>query len=156
MAQQEGMIRHRPLGTQGRGAMATLDSAAPNSAVRGGWLNPGPQLSTPQVFKYERPEDGDGPLHLVRMAKSDLAATLVQVVKEGGETHLHSHANLDGFYFVLRGRARFHGEGEVVIAELGPHEGVVIPRGCKYWFESASEQPLELLQVSAFAGPRTP
>jgi mannose-6-phosphate isomerase-like protein (cupin superfamily) len=123
---------------------------AVDNAARGGWLRPGPQLSEPQVFKYERP-DVDDPLRLVRMAKSDTAATLVQVINEGGETHLHSHAAIDGFYFVLGGRAQFYGEGDVMLADLGQFEGIVIPRGCKYWFKSASEQPLELLQVSAFA-----
>ncbi len=28
-------------------------------------------------------------------------------------------------------------------------EGIMIPRGFKYWFESASEEPLEILRVAA-------
>lgn len=30
-------------------------------------------------------------------------------------------------------------------------EGILIPRGFKYWFESAGEEALELLQFEAFA-----
>lgn len=119
------------------------------SPVRTG-LGPGPQLSEPAVFKYERPP-GEDPVYIVWGAKSDLATSFFQVVRQGGETHLHSHPKIDGFYFVLSGRARFHGEGDVVFAELGLHEGILIPRGCKYWFESISDEPLEFLQISAFA-----
>ena len=36
-----------------------------------------------------------------------------------------------------------------MIAELGPREGIHIPRGFYYWFESASDEVLELLQVEA-------
>jgi mannose-6-phosphate isomerase-like protein (cupin superfamily) len=50
---------------------------------------------------------------------------------------------------VLKGRARFYGEGDELIAELGPHDGILLPRHFKYWFESASEETLELLQVEA-------
>jgi hypothetical protein len=32
---------------------------------------------------------------------------------------------------------------------MGPHEGIHIPRGFYYWFESAGEEQLELLQVEA-------
>lgn len=119
------------------------------SPVRTG-LGPGPQLSEPEVFSYKRPE-GEDPVAIVWGVKSDLVTTFVQIVREGGETHLHSHPKIDGFYFVLRGRARFHGEGDVVFADLGPDEGIIIPRGCKYWFESTSDAPLEMLQMSAFA-----
>jgi hypothetical protein len=34
-----------------------------------------------------------------------------------------------------------------VFAELGPNEGVLIPRGVKYWFERTGDEPLEILQV---------
>jgi mannose-6-phosphate isomerase-like protein (cupin superfamily) len=62
---------------------------------------------------------------------------------------------MDGMWMVLTGRARFYGEGDEVIGEFGPLEGVYIPRDVKYWFESASEdEPLQLLQVEAFAHDR--
>jgi mannose-6-phosphate isomerase-like protein (cupin superfamily) len=72
---------------------------------------------------------------------------MVQVLAEGGENNLHSHATLDGFWFVLKGRVRFYSDFTTVAAELGPLEGILVPRGAKYWFESASKEPLELLQV---------
>ena len=36
-----------------------------------------------------------------------------------------------------------------VLAELGKHEGIHIPRGFYYWFESCSDEVLELMQVEA-------
>jgi hypothetical protein len=50
---------------------------------------------------------------------------------------------------VLAGRARFYGEGDAPIAELGPYEGILIPRGFRYWFENAGEDVLVLHQVES-------
>lgn len=101
-----------------------------------------------QVFKYERPNltRGKG---VVRLCNSDILNAHVQVLKEGGENNLHSHSATDQFYVVLAGRIRFYGEGDVVLAELGRHEGIFVPRGFKYWFESASDEPLEVLRGAA-------
>ena len=43
----------------------------------------------------------------------------------------------------------FYGEDDAVLGEFGKHEGVMIPRNVKYWFESVGAEPLELLQVEA-------
>ncbi|SRR5579884_3651111 len=104
----------------------------------------------PQVFKYERPPLDRGKV-VLRLARSDIMRANMQVLQEGGENNLHAHPNSDGFWLVLGGRVRFYGEGDVLIAELGQHEGLLMPRGYKYWFESASDEPLEILQVSASA-----
>ena len=57
----------------------------------------------------------------------------------------------DGFWFVLGGLVRFYGEGDKVLAELGKHEGVLIPRGFPYWFENAGDEPLEILRLGSSA-----
>lgn len=102
----------------------------------------------PVTFKYEKPEL-QKPKTIVWLARTDRLIADVQVLTEGGETNLHSHSHLDGFWFVLSGRATFYGEGDVVLADLGPREGVLLPRGTKYWFESSSPEHLELLQIEA-------
>lgn len=107
------------------------------------------EVGQPQVFTYQLP-DLDRGKGIVWLARTDILRAGVQVVKEGGENNLHSHSGNDGFWFALSGRVRFYGEGDAVIAELGKHEGIVIPRGFKYWFESAGEAPLEILHGSAF------
>jgi len=102
----------------------------------------------PTVFKYTTPQT-EKPKTIVRLCRSDLLYSSVQVLKEGGENNLHAHNAQNGFWFVLSGKVRFYGEGDKVIAELGPREGIHIPRGFYYWFESASDEVLELLQVEA-------
>lgn len=102
----------------------------------------------PTVFKYTTPQT-EKPKTIVRLCRSDLLYSSVQVLKEGGENNLHAHNAQNGFWFVLSGKVRFYGEGDKVLAELGPREGIHIPRGFYYWFESAGDEVLELLQVEA-------
>jgi len=74
----------------------------------------------------------------------------IQIIEDGGDNNLHSHAAMDGLWFVLSGQARFHGTKEnVMIAELGPHQAIFIPRDFPYWFEKIGDERLELLQVEA-------
>jgi mannose-6-phosphate isomerase-like protein (cupin superfamily) len=110
---------------------------------------------TPQatVFSYakEEPKRNKGVQFLCR---SDIIVSAVQVVKQGGETNLHSHRLLDGVWFVLKGRARFYTVDNELVADLGPHEGILVPRGYPYWFERGEgPDDLEILQVEASAKP---
>jgi len=104
-----------------------------------------------KTFRYEKPATIDGDKMIVDLAGSDIIRGRVQVVRKGGENNLHSHEGMDGFWLVLSGRVRFYGPGDEVIGEFGRHEGILIPRGEAYWFESADEsQDLELLQMAGF------
>jgi len=112
---------------------------------------PGAEPAAPQaqVFRFhELPDLPKGKAH-VRLAQTDLLRGKVQVLKHGGENNLHAHLRSDGFWFVLAGRARFYTEGDALVADLGPREGVLIPRGFKYWFEQAGDETLQILQVHA-------
>jgi mannose-6-phosphate isomerase-like protein (cupin superfamily) len=101
-----------------------------------------------KVFKYQRPEF-EGVKKSMLMCDSDLMRVHVQVVKSGGENNLHTHTGEDAFWLVLNGAVKFYGEGDKVIAELKKQGGILIPRGFSYWFESASDEPLEILRVAA-------
>jgi mannose-6-phosphate isomerase-like protein (cupin superfamily) len=105
-----------------------------------------------QVFKYLRPEITSGK-GFVRLCQTAYLGASVQVVAQGGENNLHFHRYQDGFFMVLAGRVRFYGDGDRLIADLGPNEGILIPHDFKYWFESAGEQNLELIQVEASSRP---
>lgn len=84
------------------------------------------------------------------LSRTDRVVAAVQVIKSGGENNLHSHRHLDGVWTVLAGRAKFYGPGDVIMADLGPFEGILIPRGVQYWFESGDEsQVLVIHQVEA-------
>ena len=101
-----------------------------------------------KVVKYKRPDEIAAKL-LVPLAHSDIMFCAVQVLRDGGENNLHSHAAMDGLWFVLSGKVRFYGKDHEVIGEFGKHEGVFIPRDVPYWFESVGDEVLELLQVEA-------
>ena len=104
-----------------------------------------------RAFKYVKPEFKPGhPTSVVSLARTNRMWARVQVHSKGGEIGLHAHKHLDGFWMVVKGRARFYTEGDVVIAEAGPLEGVLLPRGYKYWFEKISDEDLEILQVESF------
>lgn len=103
-----------------------------------------------QVITYQRPTLKDNQPKTVKMlARTDRAFFAVQLVRKGGENNLHSHAHVDGFWFVLSGRARFYTTDDELVGECGPLEGVLIPRGYPYWFESCSADDLEILQFEA-------
>ncbi len=91
---------------------------------------------------------------LVTGADSTLLGLGMQVVLEGGETNRHAHTGQDAAWLVLEGRARFYGKTDNDVFELDPLEGIFIPDGQDYWFESASEKPLKILRMSA-RDPRT-
>ncbi len=103
----------------------------------------------PQAFNYEPPTDDAGRT-VMWLARTDMLFADVQILKEGGgETNMHSHPHLDGFWFVLSGRVRFYGEGDKLLGDLGKYQGVMLPRGTKYWFERVGPEPLEILQIEA-------
>lgn len=109
-----------------------------------------------QPFKYQRPASSK-PKDIVQFpALEDIQANkvrlMVQVVREGGENNLHSHSRQHAFWFVLGGTARFY-DAEDKPFEIGEQEGIIVPAGTRYWFESAGgDTPLEILQISAFEG----
>ena len=102
------------------------------------------------LFSYRKPETLKGGKAIVQLAESDIIRGRVQIVREGGENNLHSHTGMDGFWMVLRGRVKFYGPGDELLAELSQHEGILLPRGTEYWFESSGDEDLELLQMAAF------
>ncbi len=104
-----------------------------------------------KVLKFTAPEASEiQGKALVRLAQSDIMFSAIQIIEAGGANNLHSHAAMDGLWFVLSGRARFYGTiDDVVIAELDAHQGIFIPRDFPYWFEQIGDERLVLLQVEA-------
>lgn len=109
----------------------------------------------PYRFAYEKP-DTTAPKSAVPLVRTEWAQLAVQVLREGGENNLHSHAHVEGHYFVLRGRVRFYTTGDELVGELGPNEGIVIPRGYPYWFEAVPGEELELMRFGSSDVPMTP
>lgn len=115
-----------------------------------------------KVFGYDGvPADSEHKSKVVlSLGRTDILRAGVQIVREGGANNLHSHSGNDGFWYVLSGKARFYGGlpdegGSSVLGEFGKDQGVIVPRDVPYWFESASDDPLEILHVAA-RDPRVP
>ena len=115
-----------------------------------------------QFFRYRGP-DADGGRDTAEgrrsypMCMTDNVVSTVQIFQKGVHNRLHVHLTEDGYWFVLGGRVRFYGEGDKVIAELGKHEGLLMPAGNHYWFEGVSDdEPLQILRVNyrVHPGPR--
>jgi mannose-6-phosphate isomerase-like protein (cupin superfamily) len=103
-----------------------------------------------RAIKYTSPGEIDRPKVIVPLDRSDLLSVHVQVVQpHGGETNMHAHAGIDSCWYVLKGRARFYGYGDELVAEAGADEGVFIPKGVPYWFEAAGDEQLEILHITA-------
>src|SRR5439155_6575074 len=90
------------------------------------------------------------------MAETDNVISTVQIFEKGVHNNLHMHLVEDGYWIVLGGRARFWGEGDTIIAELGQYEGLLLPAGTKYCFEGVDDEPLQILRVNyrVHDGPR--
>ena len=105
--------------------------------------------SAAQVFRLRTPLLSQGRSHtILASSKGDTGAMNVAIkcYAEGGENEFHAHAREDHTFIVLQGRARFH-EPDAPPRELGRNEGILIPAGALYKFETASEEPLVLLRV---------
>jgi mannose-6-phosphate isomerase-like protein (cupin superfamily) len=94
-----------------------------------------------------QPEKRKGKAY-VKLVSSDVMMAEIQIVSEGGENNMHSHPATDGFWWVVRGSARFYDENDQP-TEIGVEEGIFVPRGVPYWFEKGGDEPLHLLHVAA-------
>jgi mannose-6-phosphate isomerase-like protein (cupin superfamily) len=88
-------------------------------------------------------------------ARSDLLTVLIKVYASGGENRMHAHVHEDHSFIVLEGEATFHFDGEDNARVLKPYEGVMLPRGAYYRFESTGQGNLVMLRVGA-APPGSP
>ena len=73
----------------------------------------------------------------------------IKVYASGGENGLHTHLGEDHMFVVLQGSACFMGpRGEK--KQVGQYEGVMLPAGSYYRFESNGDVPLVLFRVAAY------
>ena len=106
-----------------------------------------------QQFRYDGPgapqvrRRGDrGDSH--DLITNERVISTIQIMQKGQGNSIHMHRDQDGYWFVLAGRARFHGVGEEILGELGANDGIYVPHDTRYWFESVNDEPLQILRVS--------
>ncbi len=85
------------------------------------------------------------------LAVGDHLWVKIKVYAKGGENKLHAHPHQDHSFIVLDGRARFHGP-RAEERELGRNDGILLPAGSYYWFETIGEDPLVILRLGATTG----
>jgi mannose-6-phosphate isomerase-like protein (cupin superfamily) len=85
------------------------------------------------------------------LAETDNMWATLKVYASGGENGLHTHPNEDHMFVVMQGTARFHGPNDET-ADLGKYQGIMLPAGSYYKFQSTSEEPLVLMRVGCQAG----
>jgi mannose-6-phosphate isomerase-like protein (cupin superfamily) len=83
------------------------------------------------------------------LGESERMQVRIKCYAEGGENALHTHLDQDHTFVILQGRARFH-DRDGVTGELGRNEGILLPRGAFYKFESCGDEPLVLLRVAGY------
>jgi mannose-6-phosphate isomerase-like protein (cupin superfamily) len=84
-----------------------------------------------------------------RLAQDDVMSAIVHGIAEGGETNLHCHRSADATWVVLEGQVTFYDENNEVISVLNPRDGLFVPRGKAYWFQSTSKEESVLFRVSS-------
>jgi mannose-6-phosphate isomerase-like protein (cupin superfamily) len=102
-----------------------------------------------QVFRLRTPLLSEGRSHTILASSKGEAGAMNVAIKcyaEGGENEFHAHAKEDHTFIVLQGRARFY-QPDQPARELGRNEGILLPAGALYKFETASDEPLVLLRV---------
>lgn len=106
-------------------------------------------MQTMTTFDYDpnMPQKRKGKAY-AKLVTSDVVMAEMQIVTEGGENNLHSHPATDGFWWVVRGCARFYDEHDQP-TEVHAEQGIFVPRGVPYWFEKGGDEPLHLLHVAA-------
>lgn len=105
-------------------------------------------MSKPTAYRYELPADRGYVKDIVDIWQTEVLNVQVQVVRSGGETNLHAHNGVDSMWYVLEGAGAFYDEDNNKYA-VAKNEMVVLPSGTKYWFESESDEPLEVLHIVA-------
>ncbi|NEP43807.1 MAG: cupin domain-containing protein [Okeania sp. SIO2H7] len=82
------------------------------------------------------------------LAKTDLMSVRIKCYAQGGENVLHSHPGDDHTFVILAGKARFFGkDGEVGV--FSRNQGILVPRGGFYKFQSCGDEPLVMLRIGA-------
>ncbi len=111
------------------------------------------EKTTPKVTTYSMkvPLLTSGRTNQV-LARTDTVEVRAKVYAEGGENALHTHLDEDHTFFVLDGQATFYGPDEQTTT-VGRHEGIMIPAGAYYRFQSTGDTNLVLLRFGADVTP---
>ena len=101
-----------------------------------------------EVFSLKVPYLSQG-RHDTTLARTENLWLRGKVYAEGGENALHTHKTQDHAFVVLEGQAAFHDE-EDNVRVVNKYEGIMLPAGAFYWFQSSGDTNLVMLRVAGF------
>ena len=101
------------------------------------------------VFSISSPYLSKGRINIPLAETEDLWLSL-KTNAEGGENAIHKHTKEDHAFIVLEGQVTFFDEkGNETV--LGPHQGIMLPKGAYYRYLNTGGTNLFLLRVGAGA-----
>jgi mannose-6-phosphate isomerase-like protein (cupin superfamily) len=107
--------------------------------------------ATVAPFSFKRPDNIPADRKaFVKLAGNNNENVVIQVIGKGGDNNLHYHANMDSVFYVLKGRVKFYGPEDALIGDFSQNEGVLMPAGARYWFESSTPEEAWLLQIANY------
>lgn len=80
-------------------------------------------------------------------ATTGILSVAIKVYAEGGENRMHFHPAEDHSFIVVEGEATFHIGTDENTQVVRPFEGVMLPMGTPYWFQSTGSGNLVLIRV---------
>ena len=104
-----------------------------------------------QLFTLRLPRLSEGRIHNV-LAKTEMLGIAGKVYAEGGENTLHTHTDQDHAFIILDGEATFYDQDDHTTI-LAKYQGILLPKGSYYWFQSTGDTNLVMLRVHAVTGP---
>ena len=84
------------------------------------------------------------------VAQGDLSWYHIKVYAQGGENALHMHPTEEHSFVILEGEATFYdvNENPTVVTK---YQGVLLPKGALYYFQSTGDAQLVMLRIGAGA-----
>lgn len=83
------------------------------------------------------------------LSRTDGLSLRLKVYAEGGENAMHYHRDEDHAFIVLQGEATFHLETDDNTRVVRRYEGIMLPKGAKYFFTSTGNENLVLLRAGS-------
>jgi mannose-6-phosphate isomerase-like protein (cupin superfamily) len=108
--------------------------------------------ATMQAISYDDPEFDEGSdITVPRLwPGGDMLTVTVEKVRDGeGDDPPHAHFGIEGAWFMLGGRVRFHGMTDASAYEMTTHDAVYLPSGTAYGFRALDHEPAHVLHVKS-------
>lgn len=99
----------------------------------------------PSAFRVHAQQLAKGRTETVLAASEQLTVRL-KMYASGGENMLHAHRHEDHVFVILQGAAEFFDE-EGSLGIFSANQGVLLPKGSMYRFNSMPGEPLAMLRV---------